>query len=554
MKIAVLQLNFTIGDFKGNHDKILGGYQKAVEQSADLVVCTELALFGYPPGDTLLYKKYRDQHDRTLSELASYVKDVGLIIGIITPNKVGSGLDLHNSAALIQNGKIKQDCIQDKTLLPTYDVFVERLYFEPSRYPVVRVIQYKGKRIAILICEDIWFDIENPGGQPIYSFDPVETLIDQDIDVLITVNASPFYITKIFDRFNVAKQTINKVSCPIVYANQVGGNDELVFDGRSFVMDEGGNIVALAKGFDEDLLFFDLDNRPDPINFIYNEEQETLDALVLGTRDYINKIPGENRVRIALSGGVDSALVTTIACMAIGPENVFTYGMPMEFSLSDSVTDSKQLSKNLGFEYQVIPIQLIYNAFGDTLNPFIGWNVPGSVPGDVTEENFQARIRGTVVVGETNRNGGIALTTGNKSELSVGFCTSQGDMAGGFAVICDLFKTKIFNLCKHINSESEIIPLNIIEKPPTPDLRPGQLDSQSLPDYVSVLDPILQSYIEDSMDSHQIVKMGFDKKVVEKVISMVVAAEHKRRIMPIGLKMTKKAFGSGRRFPVAGVF
>lgn len=540
MKIAMLQLNFTVGDISGNAKKIIRGYKSACRKKADLVVLTELALFGYPPKDLLFQKSYLKEQDKFLKVIKKAVGKTGLIIGIVERNK-GLGKPLFNSAVLIQEGKIIY--CQRKKQLPNYDVFDENRYFEPSTK--TDTFMYKGKKIAMLICEDIWNTTNG-----FYQNDPIEKLKGCDLDCLIVVNASPYYWGKNNVRYRLVSGIAAKLNCSVVYVNQVGGNDDLVFDGTSFAINEKLELLAVAKSFQEDLVVFDLNGKPkntrayhfdDSIRYLY-------DALVMGTRDYVKK-SGFKNVVIPSSGGIDSALTVAIAVEAVGAKRVFTYALPSEYSSSDSVVDARTLAHNFKVGFSVLPIKDEVAAFRE------GFRKATMLYGGVAEENIQARIRGVKMMFISNTNGAMVLTTGNKSEVSVGYCTLYGDMVGGFAVISDVYKTLVYKLSNYVNQKHkrDMIPQSIINKEPSAELRPGQKDTDSLPPY-EVLDEILRLYVENLEDASEIVRLGFEKGVVERIIRMVNRNEHKRRQMAPGLKVTTTAFGTGRRLPIAAKF
>jgi NAD+ synthase (glutamine-hydrolysing) len=386
-----------------------------------------------------------------------------------------------------------------------------------------------------------------------YRDKPAEAFLQQSIDMLITINASPFYAGKTRIRREIARSLTRRLKCPLVYANQVGGNDELVFDGRSFAMDQDGDFIARAKGFSEDHLIFDLERPVKAQAGPVDDTRDLYNALILGTRDYVLKSVGRPSVLVALSGGIDSAVTACIASRALGPEHVTGIGMPSAFSSEGSIADARQLAGNLGIRFQLIPIGQAYDVFGKILEPSIDWHPPGSRENDVTEENIQARIRGTIMMAISNRKGGIVLSTGNKSELSVGYCTLYGDMAGGFAVLSDVYKTRVYDLARFINRDSEIIPWNTINKAPSAELSPDQRDQDSLPPY-DILDAVLDAYIEQGLEKKDIVSRGFEPETVNWIIGKLNANEYKRRQMAPGLKVTQKAFGIGRRLPIAARF
>ncbi|MDP3710503.1 MAG: NAD+ synthase [bacterium] len=556
MRIAILQQNFVVGDIEGNTRKIAQGYKQARIKGADLVVSTELGPFGYPPKDMLERKNYLYLQNKWLGILAAEVdKNVGLTVGAASKN-YGDGKPLFNSAVLIENGRCTERC--NKALLPTYDVFDESRYFESGKERG-RTFVYKGYRIAMLVCEDIWNGSEDHDGHKMYYRDPVNELVDQRCDILIVINGSPYYWGKGDVRFNLVRDIAKKLDCAVVYANQVGCQDELVFDGRSFAVNQYGRCIAAAKAFEEDLIVFDVDNQEKvEYPFDANRLDQLYDALVMGVRDYVHK-SGFDSVVMGLSGGIDSALTACIAVDAFGARNVVGVSMPSEFSSDGSIEDARQLAENLGIDFHIIPINGIYDAFGSTLRPTtIGWNKPGDTQGDVTEENVQARIRGVLLMAFTNRvypnRRFMLLTTGNKSEGSEGYYTMYGDAAGGYAPLIDVYKTTVYKLARYVNSGEEVIPRNTITKPPSAELRHNQKDTDSLPDY-EILDQILKLHIEEQKSWEDIVALtGYDEEVVRKAIRLLNKAEYKRRQYPPGPKVTAKAFGSGRRWPITGKY
>ncbi|MCR4280146.1 MAG: NAD+ synthase, partial [Candidatus Komeilibacteria bacterium] len=465
--------------------------------------------------------------------------DIPLIIGATVRN-TSLGKPLYNGAYVLRRGLIEY--LETKTLLPEYDVFDEHRYFEPKSNHRGLFI-YKGKKIGLLICEDIWH--EDMRG--IYRRDPIEELEIINPDLVIAINASPYFWGKGSHRFELVKKIVQRLQCDFVYANQVGANDDLIFDGRSFAINAAGLCVGAAKSFVEEIAVFDTD-----VETQFNSDESNLGeleaALVLGVRDYIEKlkIPG---VVIASSGGIDSAYVTYLAVKALGDARVMTYGMPSKFSSAGSVSDAQQLAANLKIPYIEMPIGEIYAAVGDVFGNHYGWEDDTMVVGDVTEENVQARIRGLLIMAVSNRTGNIVLSTGNKSEMSVGYCTLYGDMSGGLAPIVDVPKTLVYRLASYANRNGEIIPVDIINKAPSAELRPGQKDTDSLPPY-DILDPILQLYIEHGESVEEITAQGYPQELVSKVTRMVDRNEFKRRQSPVGLKVTSKAFGSGRRLPI----
>lgn len=554
MKITMLQQNFTVGDFEGNTAKILRGYKEACRNGAELVVSSELAIWGYPPKDMLERPGYVAKQDEYFENLCAEIGEVGLIIGITERNK-SVGKPLFNSAVLIENGKVI--ATRCKTMLPTYDVFDESRYFQPGK-EIARVVKYRGKRLGILVCEEIWKNgTENPYGEPLYQCDPIEELKDDKPDILAVINGSPYYWGKGSVRFDLVGNIASRLNCPVIYVNQVGGNDDLIFDGRSFALDSSGRCMGAGNPSEEKIVMVDTESK---IEILYQFDQDQIkylyDALVLGTRDYVKKTGHDTGV-VALSGGIDSAVTAHIAVDALGRKNVIGVGMPSPpYSPEDSLEDAWELAQMLDIKFHIIPIRDIYNSFGRALEPVIGWYEPGSCEGDVTEENIQPRTRGVLVMAMTNRKGPkkpLLISTGNKSEIAMGFCTLYGDTAGGLAPISDVWKTDVYDLANYINRFRNRIPKNTITKPPSAGLRVNQKDEDSLPPY-RILDPILHAYIEEQKEFEEIVAMGHDGAVVRRVINQVNRNEFKRRQMPPGLKITSKAFGTGRRWPIAAKF
>lgn len=555
MKIAILQLNFLVGDLKGNTSKIIQSYNQAVKQGADLVVASELALFGYPPKDMLLQEDYLKRHDKELNHLQKQIGKIPLIIGIVDRNK-GKGKPLFNSVAFIQNHKIK--ALEQKTLLPTYDVFDEYRYFESKVSQERQLINYQGQKIALALCEDIWTKFDKKSASQ-YQRDPIVEIKTLKPDLLIVPNSSPYYLGKGDDRLKLARNISRNLNgATVVYVNQIGANDDLIFDGRSFVVSKG-KLIAHAKAFEEEICLVDTNI---PFDFVLpwrdsmrgNPDTDSIEdlyhALVLGIKDYLTKINNQRGAVIALSGGIDSAVTAALAVAALGSDKVKGYGMPSAFSSQGSIDDAQKLAQNLDIKFELIAIKSVYKEIGNMLHPSIGWNQPGTNKGDVTEENIQARIRGLYIMAVSNRTGAIVLSTGNKSEIAVGYCTLYGDMVGGFAVLSDVPKTLVYKLAHYINRDREIIPTSTINKAPSAELAPGQKDEDSLPPY-HILDPILKAYIEEQKSVEAIVGQGFDRAVVEKVVRMVNLNEFKRKQMTIGPKVTTKAFGFGRRWPIA---
>lgn len=554
MKIAMLQQNFTVGDFEGNTKKILDGYREACSRGAELVVSSELCFLGYPPKDLLEHKNYIEQEQVAYYGLFSDIGNTGLIVGITQRNRKEYGKPLYNAAKLIENQLCRT--AWQKVLLPSYDVFDETRYFEPADLSSSHSKKIHNSKVSMLICEDIWNGTENPYGEHIYKRDPLIELEYNKQDILIVINGSPYYWGKGNVRFDLVSSIAKRLKCCVIYVNQVGGNDDLIFDGRSFAVDSSGRCIATAKPFEEDIVIVDTNSKAEvPYPFDLNQFKNLYDALVLGTNDYVRKT-GHNFAVVALSGGIDSAVTAHIAVAALGRENVMGVGMPSPFSSQDSLEDAVKLATILGIEFRVMEINEIYAACGRALDPVIGWYEPGSIEGDVTEENVQPRIRGLLVMAITNRKGKrkpLLISTGNKSETAMGFCTLYGDTAGGFAPISDVLKTDVYGLANYICRIGNRIPKSTLTKAPTADLRPNQKDEDSLPPY-RILDPILHAYIEEQKNFEEIVAMGHDETVVRRVIDQVNRNEFKRRQMPPGLKVTSKAFGTGRRWPIAAKF
>lgn len=566
----MLQLNYIVGDIPGNIKKTLLGYQEACKDGADLVVATELASFGYPPKDMLLDKEYLEEQDMRLKLLESYIGDVGLIIGAAIPNE-GSGKSLFNAALLIHN--FQTTMVRLKAMLPTYDVFDELRYFKPGpqvnakEHGDTMTFEYKGHAIAVLICEEIWSGSENDSGRRMYDYDPVDELSLCLPDILIVLNASPYYWGKGNVRYKLVSDIAKRMDASVIYANQVGGNDDLVFDGRSFAVNPKGQCIAAAPAFSEAIVIADTESQT-PANYLFDEDNiaELYNALVMGTRDYISKSGFTKGAIVLLSGGIDSAVTAAIAVDALGADKVIGLSLPCPpYSSPESVEDAEELAKNLGIELYIIPIDAAYHTMGSILQPHIGWNEPGSIPGDTTEENIQPRIRGMIAMAFSNRMGKMVLSTGNKSEGAVGFCTTHGgDTTGGFDLLKDVRKTLISpqeqtphqrtsTLATYINRDRVIIPARSIAKPPSAELRQGQKDTDSLPPY-AILDPIIDAHLEEGQSVPEIIDKGYDKETVREIIGRIHRNEYKRGLMPPGPRVTSKAFGSGWRWPIAAKF
>ncbi len=540
MKIAVAQINPIIGDFDTNFEKIKQFAERAAARSCDLVIFSELVVPGYPPRDLLEKKDFVDANVTCLNKLVSSLMGIGVICGFVAENPVDGEKHLFNSAVLFEDGNILHQV--HKRLLPTYDVFDESRYFQPGRE--CSSCLYKGHRIGLTICEDAWND-KHIFKRRIYDIDPLELMARDGADMLINISASPFHVGKKEFRRHMHKTIARKYRVPFIFANQVGGNDSVLFDGTSSVFDAQGNLVALAQDFEEDLVEFDVETCTGDIRKISEKDTESiLNALVMGTHDYVTKC-GFSKVVIGLSGGIDSAVTACIAVMALGAENVLTVFMPSVYTSKDNYEDTRTLAKNLKVRLETIPIDDMFRDFVKFLAADFNPDDPG-----VTEQNIQARIRGTVLMGISNQQNRLLLSTGNKSELAMGYCTLYGDMSGGLSVISDVPKTVVYELARLINAHEESIPRRIINKAPSAELKPEQEDEDDLPAY-AILDPILKGYIEDFKSADQLVEMGFDRKLVEEVILRVDRNEYKRQQAAPGLRVTSKAFGYGRRYPIA---
>jgi len=537
MRIGLAQTNPIVGAFDYNLEKAKRFIEEAKRMGCDLVIFPEFSLIGYPPKDLLEKEDFVENNLRCLDELIRNTEGIAVVCGFIDKNSNSRSKPLNNAAVFFENGKILLKTY--KILLPSYDVFDEARYFSPGKR--AKWLEWRGKRIGITICEDIWNDKDFPHPQ-LYEIDPVANLAKDGIDILINISASPYYIGKVELRQKILAHLAKKYNFPIVYVNQVGGNDELIFDGNSKVVLPRG-IASHAKDFDEDLVTFDLEMGKGVCRETSEGEEAILKALILGTRDYAYK-SGFKKAVVGLSGGIDSSLVAWIAREAFGRENVLGVSMPSPYTSKISLDGVYKLVKNLGIKHLNIPISGIFNAYLDTLRPIFE-----GLPWDVTEENIQARIRGNILMALSNKFGYLVLSTGNKSEMAVGYCTLYGDLTGGLAVISDVPKTLVYRLASYINREEEIIPIEIIKRPPSAELRPNQRDEDDLPPY-SVLDLILKEYIENSQDIKDIVKMGFSEDVVKEVVKRVDRNEYKRYQAPPGLKITTKAFGYGRRYPI----
>ena len=553
MKICLAQINPTVGDFEQNVKKICRFINTAKKKRADLIVFPEMCIVGYPPKDLLELSGFVDSNLKALEEVKKNVTGISAIVGFVDRNVGHRGKNLYNAAAYINNKEIVSR--HYKSLLPTYDVFDEDRYFESAHS--ISLAKISGRKSGISICEDAWGANIIWHGK-IHHKDPVESMIRQGAEIIINISASPFTIGKQDERLKMLTSHAKKYNVPIVFVNQIGGNDDLVFDGNSLVINKKGVIVDKALSFEEDLLMVEFKgpdisaggSKPSSVGkrtqagADEGEIESVYDALVLGTRDYVRKC-GFKKAVIGLSGGIDSAVTAVIAARALGKGKVLGVTMPSGFSSKGSVKDSKALAKRLGIAFENIPIKSVYNAYTRTLSDmFTG------LPFDVTEENLQARIRGKILMAISNKYGYLVLTTGNKSELAVGYCTLYGDMCGGLAVISDIPKTMVYDIAEYINRKKEIIPIDTIEKPPSAELRPDQKDQDSLPPY-DILDGVLRAYVEESKDIDDIVGIGFNETLVKDIIKKVDTNEYKRKQAAPGLKVTSKAFGTGRRMPLA---
>ncbi len=542
MKIAIAQLNYHIGNFSLNTSKIIDHISKAKENGADLVVFTELSVTGYYPHDLLERKEFIEQAEIALNQIALHCNDIAAVVGGPRVNPEPRGKKLFNSAFFMYDGAIQH--VVNKSLLPTYDIFDEYRHFEPNK--TFSVFDFKGKKLAITICEDLWDEQETQnefGREKLYQLSPLKELSALEPDLVINLSASPFSYNQENFRKNILVKNAIKYNLPIIYANQVGAHTELVFDGGSVFLNGNGQIVEELKYFEEDFRIIDTESSIQNLQPNTDYIEKIYHALVLGIRDYFGKM-GFKKATLGLSGGIDSALVLVLAATALGKENVRVLLMPSQYSSDHSITDAVQLAQNLDIQYEIIPIQPMVDSFGKSLS-----EVFANLKSDITEENIQARTRGILLMAISNKFGHILLNTTNKSECAVGYGTLYGDMNGGLSVLGDVYKTDIFKMANWINREHEIIPINTIQKPPSAELRPDQKDTDSLPDY-SILDQILFDYIELNHSPAEIVAKGFDEATVLRTVKMVNANEYKRFQAPPILRVSSKAFGFGRRMPL----
>ncbi len=543
MKIGLLQLNSTIGDFAANRQKLLTGYEKACARGAGFVLAPELFLCGYPPRDLLLRADFVEANLAALAETAQSIGQVPLCVGYVDQNPDRPGRALRNSAAVLHNGKIVWRT--NKCLLPTYDVFDEDRYFEPAKS--VAPFEFNGHKLGITICEDIWND-QDFWPERLYRRDPIKELIAQGAEAIVNVSASPWHDGKERVRLEMLQRVARDEGVPLAYANLIGANDELIFDGHSVVVNKRGEPLALGRGFADDLLVVDWD-AGSPLQKVEwpAREQQLFAALSLGIRDYIGKCGFKSAI-VGLSGGIDSALVAVLAADALGPDKVMGISMPARYSSEGSLSDAEILAKNLGIRYEILPIEAVFQSVEKQLAKVFAGTKPNEA-----EENVQSRLRGVTLMALSNKFGALVLTTGNKSEMAVGYCTLYGDMCGALAPLADVFKMDVYKISRWVNREREIIPAASITKPPSAELRPDQKDQDSLPPY-DILDQILDAYVVQDLSKQEIIKRGFDAAVVNDVINKITFSEYKRRQAAPGLKVSPRAFGIGRRIPIAQRF
>ena len=544
MKITLAQLNFRIGDFEGNLSKMLEAVAKAKAAKADIIVFGELAVCGYPPRDFLEFYDFINRCEDSVSELCKVAHGIAIAVGSPTKNPLIEGKDLFNSAYFLVDGKVSH--VAHKALLPTYDIFDEYRYFEPAIN--FNIVEYKGKRIALTVCEDIW----NIGNEnPIYTVCPMDEMMPQKPDFIINLSASPFSYKQAAERLNIIRANVERYKIPMFYVNHVGAQTELIFDGGSVVMCADGETFNEMSYFKEEIATYDLQDVLENRGIIGEQPKDKMtmlhDALVTGVQDYFKKL-GFKKAILGLSGGIDSAVTLVIATRALGAENMRVVLMPSQFSSDHSVDDARQLAENLGVQYDIVPIKPIFDTYMKSLQTqFEGQ------PFNITEENLQARSRGMILMAMSNKFGHIVLNTSNKSEAAVGYGTLYGDMCGGLSVIGDLYKTEVFALARYMNKDGEVIPENTIVKPPSAELRPDQKDSDSLPEY-DILDEILFQYIEKRQGPKEIISMGFDEALVKRTLRLVNINEFKRFQTAPTLRVSPKAFGMGRRMPIVAKY
>ncbi len=544
MKIALAQLNYHIGNFEGNLEKMQGMVTKAKALKADIVVFGELATCGYPARDFLEFDDFIKKSYASVEALTDMAKGIAIVVGSPSRNPKPEGKDLFNSVYFLADGKIKH--VQHKTLLPTYDIFDEYRYFEPA--DEWKILNFKGKKIALTVCEDIW----NVGNEnPLYKICPMDHMMPQKPEFIINVSASPFAYDHAGERLHTVRSNVERYKVPMFYCNMVGGHTDVIFDGGSLVISPDGKIFDEMPFFEECLKVYDLDavlrggiEKQQPKD---NTIQLIHDALIVGIQDYFRKMNLKKAI-FGLSGGIDSAVVAALAARAIGADNVRCLLMPSQYSSDHSVNDARQLAEKLGIQYDIVPIESVFESYMGVLKPhFFG------MPSNITEENIQARVRGMMLMAFSNKFGNILLNTSNKSEMAVGYGTLYGDMCGGIAVLGDVYKTQVYELAKYINKDSEVIPLSTITKPPSAELRPNQKDSDSLPEY-DILDKVLYQYIEKRQGPKELIAMGFDEKLVARILRLVNINEFKREQTAPVIRISSKAFGTGRRMPIVGKY
>lgn len=543
MKITIAQLNYHVGDFSGNLEKMKKAVETAKNEGSDLICFAELATCGYPPRDFLNFADFVHKADECVRELAKCAIDIGILLGSPTRNPVPEGKDLYNSGYFLENGQIS--FIQHKALLPTYDVFDEYRYFQPADY--FSTFMFKGVRIALTICEDMW----NVGNEnPLYTICPMDELMKEKPDLMINLSASPFAYDHAPERIHVLRTNVLRYQLPLFYVNQVGAQTELIFDGGSLVFSQNGKIFDELPFFETCIRTYSLEEvKANKENNEISKDKYPLihDALILGLKDYFGKV-GLSKAILGLSGGIDSAVTAVLATRALGKENVSVLLMPSEFSSDHSVEDARILAENLGISYTLFPITDLYNSWLKNLDPHFK-----DLPFGLAEENLQARIRGTLLMAFSNKFGPILLNTSNKSEMAVGYGTLYGDMCGGLSVIGDVYKTEVYELAAYMNKDEVVIPINTLTKPPSAELRPNQKDADSLPDY-AVLDKILYQYIEKNQGPNEIISAGFDASLVARILRLVNISEFKRHQTAPVLRISPKAFGMGRRMPIEGKY
>lgn len=544
MNIALAQINVHVGNFAANLEKMLARVADAKAQGVDIVVFPELATTGYPPRDFLEFEDFIDKAEEVVQELARAAEGIAIIVGSPSRNPVVEGKDLYNSVYFLANGRVQQ--VQHKTLLPTYDIFDEYRYFEPAHE--WNVVRYQNKTIAMVVCEDSW----NVGNEnPLYKINPMDQMMEHQPDFIINVSASPFDYEHAADRVRTMKANVERYGIPLYLCNHVGAQTEVLFDGGSVVINQNGDVVDEMPYFKESMRIYNTEEvrEGEHLSGERSRDKMTLihDGIVMGIQNYFGKL-GFKKAILGLSGGIDSALVAVLAARALGPENVRCILMPSQYSSKHSVNDARALAENLGCQYDLVPIEGIYNSYMDALKPFFWAKEEG-----LAEENLQARARGMLLMGFSNKFGNILLNTSNKSEMAVGYGTLYGDMCGGLSVIGDVYKTECFELARYMNKDGEVIPENIITKPPSAELKPDQFDSDSLPPY-DQLDAVLFQYIEQSKSPQDIIEMGFDETLVKRTLRLVNINEFKRYQTAPVLRVSKKAFGMGRRLPIVGKY